>query len=315
MTEEKYTMVKGVLASQKSTLHFTEEDEKLILKLFDAYWKKRKGELRGDPAVLAASVLWRYSSDNHLWEYDKNWTQKSLAELFNVRGKTIGNTASEIRNLLKIDYFDDRFCRKSVAENNPMRSMAVLPNGFILPKEIALEKGLPFSPLKKDKADYYYDGCDWLEAGENKKAIYCFKKALEMDDEYVEAWNGLGTVYFLDNLDKAKEYFQKAYELTKKQFKNKWPKEINWGILENRQYLRSIQYLGLILWREEKNSEALELFRLLLKLNQNDNQGARYLVAAVYAGLTWEQMEEYEEDGEKEEKLLEEQNAKHKFLE
>ena len=52
--------------------------------------------MKGDIAVLSAAVLWRYSSDNFLWEYDKRWLQKNLVELFQVRGKTIGNNASDI---------------------------------------------------------------------------------------------------------------------------------------------------------------------------------------------------------------------------
>ncbi len=315
MAIDRYSIVKEILFSQKNTLKFTEEDEKLVLKLWDAYWKKKKGDLRGDPSVLAASVLWRYSSDNYLWEYDKNWTQKKLAELLNVRGKTIGNNASEIMKILKINYFDDRFCRKSVAEKNPMKNMAVLPSGFILPREMAEEKGLPFAPLKKDKEDYYYDGCDWLESNNEKKAIYYFKKALEIDDEYVEAWNGLGIAYWFDNYGKAKEHILKAYDLTVKKFKRQWLNKLSWRILENRQYLRAIHYYGLVLWRDGKTEEAIEKFKLLLKLNPNDNQGARYLVAALYKGLAWEEMEEYEDNKDKEEKLLEEQNEKHQFWE
>ncbi|MBI4738114.1 tetratricopeptide repeat protein [Candidatus Woesearchaeota archaeon] len=33
-----------------------------------------------------------------------------------------------------------------------------------------------------------------MEAGNEKKAIQCFKKALEMDEEYVDAYSGLGSV-------------------------------------------------------------------------------------------------------------------------
>ncbi|MEK6905331.1 MAG: DUF6398 domain-containing protein [Nanoarchaeota archaeon] len=310
---DRYNAVKEIIFSQKDTLNFTPEDEKLILKLWEAYWKKTKGYLRGDPQVLAAAVLWRYSSDNYLWEHDKILTQKSLAGIFNVRGKTIGNNASEIRDLLKINLWDDRFCRKSVAESNPMKSMAMLPSGFIVPKEMALEKGLPFAPLKKDKADYYYDGCDWLDAGQEKKAVYCFKKALEMDDEYVEAWNGLGTAYWFDNFEKAKEHISKAYDLTVKKFKGVWLNELPWEIMENRQYLRAIHYMGLVYWREGNNDSAMEMFKLMLKLNPNDNQGARYLIASLYAKQKWEDVDD--EDRENEEKLLEEQNAKYKFWE
>lgn len=309
---ERYEKVKELILSKKTELSFTEEDVKLLIKLWDAYWKKKKGELRGDVAVLAGAVLWRYSSDNFLWQYDQKWIQKNLAELFQVRGKTIGSNASEIRDILKINYFDDRFCRKDVAAKNPYKQMAMLPSGMIVSREMAEEKGLPFAPMKKDKSDYYYEGCDWLDSGDEKKAVYYFKKALEMDDEYVEAWNGLGTVYWFDNFEKAKENIGKAYELTVKKFKGQWPLRLEWSILENRQYLRAIQYMGLVYWREGNTDLAMEKFKLLLKLNPNDNQGARYLVAAVYKGLKWEEYDDYQ-DTDKEEELLKEMNGKYGF--
>ena len=109
-----------------------------------------------------------------------------------------------------------------------------------------------------------------------------------MDDLYIEAWNGLGTVYWMDNLPRAREHFQKAYDLTLQHFKGTLPKKLNWGLLENRQYLRAIQNLGLVFWREQKNSEAMKMFTLLLQLNPDDNQGTRYLVAAIHEGLSWE---------------------------
>lgn len=310
MDNTKYEEVADLVLSKKELLSYTEEDSKLLLKLWNSYWKKKNGRLNSDSLVLAASILWCYSSDNYLWEHDKKWTQKRLAELFKVRGKTISNNTTEIKRMLKIKLWDDRFCRKEIAEDNPLKQIVMLENGLINTRNQAVAEQLFFAPLKKTKEDYYYDGCDWLESGKPKKAISCFKKALTMDNTYVEAWNGLGTVYFENNFVKSKEYFQKAYELTEKQFNKKFPKHLNWGILENRQYLRAIHYLGLMLWREGNTERAKELFMQLLKLNPCDNQGIRYVVAAVYAGLSWEQMDE---DRDKEEKLLKEQNKKHNF--
>ena len=312
MNEEGYNKVKELILSKKQELSFTEEDERLLIRLWDTYWKKKKGELRGDPAVLAGAVLWRYSSGNFLWEQDQKWRQMDLAEMLQVRGKTIGNNASEIAKVLKINYFDDRFCRKSVAGSNPLKSMGMLPNGLIIPRDIAEEKELLFVPMKKTKEDYYYDGCDWLDTGQEKKAVYCFKKALEMDEEYVEAWNGLGTVYWFDHFEKAKEYIQKAYDLTVKKFKNVWLCELPWSILENRQYLRAIHYMGLVYWREGNSDSAMEKFKLLLKLNPPDNSGARYLIAALYKQLTWEAYDDYQ-DTDEEEKLFQEMNEKFGF--
>ena len=60
---------------------------------------------------------------------------------------------------------------------------------------------------------------------------------------------------------------------------------MEWGYVENRAYMRAIQYMGELYWDSGENEKAIEIFRLLLKLNPNDNQGVRYEIAALYAGL------------------------------
>lgn len=61
-----------------------------------------------------------------------------------------------------------------------------------------------------------------------------------------------------------------------------------WGLLDNRPYLRCLHGYGLYLWRNGDLAAAGEVFRHLLWLNPNDNQGARFNLATVQAGLSWE---------------------------
>lgn len=163
--------------------------------------------------------------------------------------------------------------------------------------------------LGRAKEDLYYEGLEFIDNGKTSDGIKCFEKASKLDKDYVDAYNGLGTAYFYTNARKAECYYRKAYTLTKKKFP-KWPRRLEWGILENRQYLRSIHYYGLMLWRKNNFKKAMELFKLLLKLNPNDNQGARYLVAALYEGYSWSKAPENNEKGEN---MLERQNKIHKF--
>ncbi|MBM3199405.1 tetratricopeptide repeat protein [Candidatus Woesearchaeota archaeon] len=163
--------------------------------------------------------------------------------------------------------------------------------------------------LGRTKEDWYYEGIEYVNAGKKAEGIKRFNKALKLDKNYVDAYNGLGTAYFYTDAGKSEHYYRKAYLLTKKKFP-KWPKKIEWGVLENRQYLRAIHYYGLMLWRKSNFKKAMGLFKLLLNLNPNDNQGARYLVAALYEGYAWGRAPE---NYEKEEKMLERQNKIHKF--
>ena len=313
--QQKDSIIK-IIDRLSDELGLSAEDKKIIKVLVDAYFRKRKGVTKSNDEITAAAFLWQYSKINFLWENDKSWMKKNIANALNVSPSTIGNKASEISKALKIDFFDERFCRKEVSDKNPLKQFAMTPQGFIIRKEPFDEET---TTLKKDKEDYFYDGTDFLQAGNKEKAISCFNKALDLDGEYVDAYNGMGNVYFNDDLEKSRQHYQKAYELTKKHFNNQWPINIEWGIIENRQYLRSMHGLGLILWREGKFEEAKKLFMLILRLNNNDNQGARYLVAAILEGMTWEEHGEMEDkamesgDYSEEDKLFEKQNQIHNF--
>jgi len=308
----QYEKVLRLIERETSGLRLDKEDKKLLAKLWKSYYKKRKGISRSNSGILAAAVLWQYSKMNFLWEIGKEWGRDGFAERFAVKAKTMGDKAAEIAQILKIRMFDDRFCRKKIVENNPMNNFVMAPSGMIVPREMVLKKGIPFRPLKKTKQDYYYDGCDCLDEGCGEKAIKCFKKALELDEGYVDAYNGLGTAYF-DDPKLSKAHYQKAYKLTKSHFNDLWPNRLEWGILENRQYLRAIFYFGLALWRENNAEEAKRLFTLSLNLNREDNLGVRYILAAVYEGLNWNEYDHLEDD--KIEEVLERQNNVHGFFE
>ena len=306
-----YKKVISAIEEKKEHLSYTEEDEKLIEKLWKTYCRKRKGLTRTPVETWAASILWLYSKMNFLWENDRKWTQKALASIFNTRQKTISSKCTEITSLLKIKQWDERFCRKSIAESDPLYNFVMTASGAITSREDAIQNMIPYKPLKKTKEDYYYDGLEYLEENDERQAIACFKKALRMNCNYVDAYNGLGLFYFSKDQKKADDYYKKAYVLTKEHFKGKWPKELKWGILENRQYLRAIHCHGLMLWRQKKINKAMELFSILLKLNKADNQGIRYLIAAIYEGISYEKMEHHDHELEK---IFQKQNKIHQFF-
>ena len=75
-----------------------------------------------------------------------------------------------------------------------------------------------------------------------------------------------------------------------------------------------------IYYHENKNKkEAEKLYKLLLKMNPNDNQGIRYLLAALYADKPPKIVSELIDKGNalqdwsELEELLEQENKKYKF--
>jgi tetratricopeptide (TPR) repeat protein len=58
-----------------------------------------------------------------------------------------------------------------------------------------------------------------------------------------------------------------------------------WGILETRPYMRARKGLADTLWRLNRREEAVEHYRDMLRLNEGDNQGIRYLLVDLYLQL------------------------------
>ena len=98
-----------------------------------------------------------------------------------------------------------------------------------------------------------------------------------------------------------------------------WPKRLEWGLMEHRAPLRAIQYMADLFWDNSDYKKAEELFRLLLDLNPNDNQGVRYEISAMFAGITGESLNQMFDEGnggqnwDKLERLVDIQNKKYKF--
>lgn len=172
-----------------------------------------------------------------------------------------------------------------------------------------------------DLDNYYYDAMELLSGGvkEKKEALKLLNTALEIDEDCVQTYIGFIFAYgAIGDAKKRQEMVKLAYEKTLKKFPQ-WPKLMQWGWLENRAYMRVIQCMGELYWDSGENDKAIELFRLLLKLNPNDNQGIRYEISALYAGITGldinKMMDEgnQKQDWSEQENLVEEQNKKHKF--
>jgi hypothetical protein len=61
-----------------------------------------------------------------------------------------------------------------------------------------------------------------------------------------------------------------------------------WGHLDNRPFLRALHGMALALWQLDRFEEAEQTLLNMLWLNPADNQGARELLAAVRARVSWD---------------------------
>lgn len=174
-----------------------------------------------------------------------------------------------------------------------------------------------------DKNDLYYDALELLDEGKPgaQEALELLNRALEMDEDCVQTYIGFICVYgALEKKDEREKMTKIAYSKTLKKFPE-WPETMEWADLDNRAYMRAIQFMAELYWDYGQNEEAAELFRLLLKLNPGDNQGVRYEIAALYAGLSGDDVNRMFDEGNAKQNwdelkdLVEEQNKKYKFWE
>jgi hypothetical protein len=78
-----------------------------------------------------------------------------------------------------------------------------------------------------------------------------------------------------------------------------WPERMEWGWLENRHILRALHHFGWLLWRMGHVDHSLAVFRRIIRMNPNDNQGIRWEILAIRLGLDCEYWDEpfYSKDG------------------
>lgn len=132
---EKKDAVLQLLLEQESVLNYSEEDKMQLKKLTITYFRKRTMVTNSNIQITAAAILWQYSKLNFLFENNGIWSQKNIAKLFDVRPKSVSSKSTEISKALKINYFDERFCRKEISDRNPFKKFAMTPSRFIVFQE------------------------------------------------------------------------------------------------------------------------------------------------------------------------------------
>jgi tetratricopeptide (TPR) repeat protein len=111
------------------------------------------------------------------------------------------------------------------------------------------------------------------------------RQALKIFPFSVDALNARADVY-VSYLDDSKENLEKAeqtYELAHQSARLLWPNleqqpSISWGMIGHRPFLRTYHGFGVVRKDLGKVQDAVEKFRFLLRVNPNDNQGARVIL-------------------------------------
>jgi len=206
-------------------------------------------------------------------------------------------------------------------ENGKAGSLEDLKIAFAKAKEKGayvggdLFPGIKMAMKSADKNDLYYDAMDLLDKGIKgaKEAEKLLTRALKMDENYMQTYIGFIHIYeILKDNKQVHKYIDKAYEITLKKF-SKWPRRMEWGDIDNRAYMRAIQYRADLFADDSDMEKAVELYRLLLKMNPDDNQGVRYTLAGLYAGISREEINKMFAEGNKIQNWDKLEDLVHKF--
>ncbi len=141
---------------------------------------------------------------------------------------------------------------------------------FKFPPEISNEKN----------HDIFWNAVEMLDY-DDAAAEKVFKSLIAKFPFFIDAYNHLSIAF--SNQKKEFESFitaEKAYQIGKDCFPKEFDKKkdrLIWSCLDNRPFLRSCQILGLELQLKGSHEKAITLYDEILRLNDNDNQGARFL--------------------------------------
>lgn len=132
--EEKKQIILDLVrefCSKKLNEEYFELGERLIQKLGR---KRNVPFITGKPEIWAAAILHALGTINFLFDksFEPYLSISDINDYFGTSKSTIGNKSKQIRELLKIDLWDNEFSTKRMYESNPYANL-VMVDGLIVP--------------------------------------------------------------------------------------------------------------------------------------------------------------------------------------
>jgi hypothetical protein len=136
VAERKEELLKLVQSFCQS--HLDEEYEQLSVKMVEKLGRKRNVPfMSGRLESWAAGIIHALGTINFL--FDKNTqpfvTAHDICNYFGVAQSTSSQKSKAIRDMFKLNYFDDEFSTEANQERNPFNNLVSM-NGFIVPKDL-----------------------------------------------------------------------------------------------------------------------------------------------------------------------------------
>ena len=153
---------------------------------------------------------------------------------------------------------------------------------------------------RRSWSDYLFDrGMEHLWSGYGVAAEAYYREAICTDPSHADAWVHLGNLRFREGrVLEALGHYERAQAAAEARAIGdpaRYPAPF-WLDLDSRPFMRALHGRGLCLWRLRRLADARQFFTLMLALNPNDNQGARFLLQDLDQGLSWEESSGESED-------------------
>jgi hypothetical protein len=154
-----------------------------------------------------------------------------------------------------------------------------------------LEQVMPGADPEDFDSDPILEAAERRSAGDERGAYDLLMNLLAKDLRCLDAHAHLGNLEFERNPKQALRHYEMGTTIGGASLGKDFGAVLAWGLIDNRPFLRCLHGVGLCAWRLGDLRVAKAVFTKMLWLNPSDNQGARFNLAAVEAGKTWEEME------------------------
>jgi len=156
-----------------------------------------------------------------------------------------------------------------------------------------MEQVVPGRDWAKD-ADPISDAAELYNRGDTPGARKLLMQELVSDLRCLDAHAHLGMLRFEHFPAEALRHYEVGVRIGELSVGAGNDTVLPWGQIDNRPFLRCLHGYGLCLWRLGRASEAEAVFARMLWLNPGDNQGIRFILPQVQAGMRWEAYREQE---------------------
>jgi len=123
-------LLKGFCVEQLDE-EYLELSERMVKKLGR---KRTVPFMTGQPQVWAAAIIHALGTINFLFDksFEPYVTIDEINDFFGTKKSTTGSKSKQIRDMLKLGYFDDEFGTSKMKDNNPFDKY-VMVDGLIVP--------------------------------------------------------------------------------------------------------------------------------------------------------------------------------------